>query len=394
MKRQLGFWAALVALLALPASAPATFPGANGMIAFVRAGDIWTVNPDGSGLAQVTSGSAIDDTPAWSADGGTLAFSRRQGDSPGDIWLVRPGSPPARFTNTPAFSEGAPAWAPDGVHLSFSRSCALGGAEEPDCGPYLQMRGTLVVGRTDDPGEYDVALGGGSSWSPNGQQIVFDSGWDAGPLFLANWNGTGVHELPGSDYYDPDVYVGVEFAPSWSPDGTRVAYTRGRQTNGISVTRPDGTGQVHLISAEGGNNAFRPSWSPDGRFIAYSSHTDGEVWVMRADGSDRRAITSGLPSGISSPAWQTLPLPPGTVATPPQAEPGRVLPVPTLVTTNDARCQRFPKVIRNTTTKMIHAQVASRRAKSPVAKRSAIRRLRTLAVQRKSYRAAYRSLCR
>jgi Tol biopolymer transport system component len=382
----LGLIVALLALIALPATALATFPGANGRIAFVSGGDIWTINPDGSGIAQVTSGPALDVNPAWSPDGTTIAFARSQAGVPSDLWTVHPGSAPVRFTNTPDFWEDYPAWSPDGLRLSFSRACALYGPEEPDCGPYLQMRGTIVVGRTDGPGEYTVALGGKSSWSPDGQQIVFDGGWDAGPLFLANWNGTGVHELPGSDYNSPEL-VGVEYAPSWSPDGTIVAYSRGRGTSGISLTRTDGTGIAHLIPAEG-NDASRPEWSPDGRFIAYASQGDGQVWVMRSDGSDRHAITSGLPAGVTSPSWQRLALPPETGA--PVAAPG---PQPGVVN-KDARCARFPRVIRATTAKMIRARKAAHLATTRRARTAAVKRLRALAVQRAKYRAVSQIVCR
>jgi hypothetical protein len=67
-------------LLAAP-PAHATFPGANGKIAFVRAGDIWTMNPDGTNQVNLTNDSAAQRSPAWSADGSKLAFTQPDGSS-------------------------------------------------------------------------------------------------------------------------------------------------------------------------------------------------------------------------------------------------------------------------------------------------------------------------
>src|SRR5262249_49048900 len=70
----------------LSPSANAGFPGENGKIVFhsFRVGNlaIFTANPDGSGVAQLTSGLANDSRPFWSADGTKIAFtSDRDGNS-------------------------------------------------------------------------------------------------------------------------------------------------------------------------------------------------------------------------------------------------------------------------------------------------------------------------
>jgi Tol biopolymer transport system component len=342
-------------------------------------------------MTQFTSGPAIDGAPAWSPDGTTIAFSRQTGSAPSDIWVVRPGSTPQAVTTTPGFWEGSPAWAPDATHMSFSRACAGAGSEA--CGIYPDMRGLLVIRRLADGIEDPVTLAGGSSWSPDGRKIVFDSGWDAGTLSLANADGTGIHEIDGSDWYDPDgAGVGIDYGPSWSPDGTRIAYVRSRGGTGIAVTRPDGTGRLNLIPADG-SNATRPSWSPDGQSIAFSNNGDGEVWVMRADGTDRHAITSGLPSGLSAPDWQPVPIPaPVTPIVAPVV--GITPPSPSVSTgTVDPRCLRYPTLIRATTAKMVVTQGTLTRAKRPAAKRAAVKRLRMLAAQRASYRKALRTRC-
>src|SRR5689334_14052890 len=60
-------------------AARATFPGSGGRIAFVRGGDIWTMNGDGSDQRNLTNTPAQDENhPAWSPDGATIAFDRQR----------------------------------------------------------------------------------------------------------------------------------------------------------------------------------------------------------------------------------------------------------------------------------------------------------------------------
>src|SRR3954471_3203536 len=73
---------------ALPTLASATVSGENGRIAFVRGGDIWTVNRAGTKQVHVTNGSVFDTDPAWSPDGKWIAFTRYRAHGT-DIYRVR-----------------------------------------------------------------------------------------------------------------------------------------------------------------------------------------------------------------------------------------------------------------------------------------------------------------
>ena len=116
--------ALLVALIPEPASpAFAALPGANGLIAFARGGDIWVVHADGTEERQLTSGAANDTDPAWSADGLRVAFSRNR-----DIWVMNTdGTSQRKVTNCATASPECagsdsgfigPTFAPDG-RLAF-----------------------------------------------------------------------------------------------------------------------------------------------------------------------------------------------------------------------------------------------------------------------------------
>ena len=100
-------------------------------------------------------------------------------------------------------------------------------------------------------------------------------------LFTVNPDGSGQLML---------ISGGMNQAPSWKPDGTKIAF--GRRGNAdpsfaIHTINPDGTG-LQKISTDPSNDS-QPTWSPDGTKIAFANSLGGtpEIAVMNADGSNR-----------------------------------------------------------------------------------------------------------
>jgi Tol biopolymer transport system component len=83
---------------------------------------------------------------------------------------------------------------------------------------------------------------------------------------------------------------GMEFDPSWSPDGRRIAYRDSRRginhNDEIYVVDADGTHARNLTHSP--YNEWSPSWSPDGGLISFYS---GELFAMRPDGRHPRSVT-------------------------------------------------------------------------------------------------------
>jgi Tol biopolymer transport system component len=114
-------------------------------------------------------------------------------------------------------------------------------------------------------------------------------------IYTVNPDGSGETNLTN------DAYASYDHQPSWSPDGTKIAFAR--EQNGVSeidVMNADGTGMIGL-----GANGEGPSWSPDGTKIVFTSFRDvnGEIYVMNsADGSGQTNLTS-TPASEEQPAW-------------------------------------------------------------------------------------------
>lgn len=91
--------------------------------------------------------------------------------------------------------------------------------------------------------------------------------------------------------------------PSWSPDGTRIAFASDREgRDSIYVVRLDGRELTRVIHSP--QTDYDPAWSLNGESIAFSSDRDGDfdIYVARSDGSAVEQITDD-PGNDENPTW-------------------------------------------------------------------------------------------
>jgi WD40 repeat protein len=282
-----------------------SLPG--GQIAFQRGAtsEIWMMNADGSGQAQLTSTSAGQFwDPAWSADGRQLATGaivnglRRPVfqaaplntalltvPEPG-VWLMNAdASGLARLALVQQPSAAAPTLSRDGRFVTYVDS----GSGRDIFSAAIALPHPLFQ-LTNRKTDYDPA------WSPTGKTIAFTNAQN-GPshqhIFMMNRDGSG--RVPvGSD-------TAENYSPAWSPGGDRLAFARAVPGSPSQLfVMGAGGGGARLVTATAADN---PSWSPEGARIAFTALLPNgrrEIRVINADGTGEHRIATDA----DEPAWR------------------------------------------------------------------------------------------
>ena len=296
-----------------------TFSPSGAAIAYAAAGDadaagIWVVEGEGGDATHrrvAGPAGAQVNTPAWSADGGTLIYnaidmgrsvlrgvSAQRGAGAGsssgpggveearvltaedeDVFPFRAASTTEGFFYT---GDGRIRHrAPDGGQvrdIPFTATVTL------DREPYTRRPRDLTA-----PGPFAVRGIVSPAVSPDGRQIAFSALGDL-------W----VHKIDGeTERITDDRWV--ETDPAWSPDGLRLAFSSDRDGTLDLYIWHAGDGAIERVTE--GAGATLAAWSPDGLRLAFagSGYQVGISVAELATGSVRE-IRSGL-NGAGRPSW-------------------------------------------------------------------------------------------
>ena len=281
------FGLAVAALVALPnvvptvASAeelPVTGSIVYGRIDQVAGGftggpqDLWVDIPSGADLdifsrtvqdgeeSAIAESSFQEDAPRWAPDGESVAYSS---DESGffQIYVKTPGEQPRQITSGPR-DYFIPSWSPDG------RSMVAMGCADAVCRIYRMHRnGSGVVAITRGPSDYFP------EWSPDGKWILFtrhdpQEPYEAFHLYLVRPDGSFIKRISTGSLEG--------FSPRWSPDGKQIAFSASGPADGsgfvsthIYVMDRDGSNHRRLTVDERVDDYY-PCWSPDGSRVAFS----------------------------------------------------------------------------------------------------------------------------
>ena len=230
--------------------------------------DIYVMNSDGSGLEQVTKEPTLDRMPSWSPEGTRIAFSKvdisqmfssasasssatsmRDSSNEAGIYTIRADGTDLRQLTDDGLDED-PAWSPDGKTVAFGRLTKANGSIYT-----VNADGGGLRQHTDPPeGFWDS----GPSWSPDGTRIAFTRTSGERPnrpdVFTMNTDGTNRRKVTGE--------TEGAYSPDFSPDGESIVFVGWKGGNKLYVMNADGTGVRRLTKTQGGIMEDAPDWQP------------------------------------------------------------------------------------------------------------------------------------
>jgi Tol biopolymer transport system component len=273
---------------------------------------IYVINPDGSGLKQLTFGS-YEDMPRWSPDRSQIVFvAETLSTSLGSaMWIMNAdGSNWRPVKYIPEYSLALtgeyPCWAPDGKKIAFDwcTHCEYG-LMIPDIYVMdltIEVVNQLTYGEGDNG--YPIGSNGYPTWSPDGTKIFFNSsrydsinGTIAG-IFSMNPDGSDVQKIIVSS-----PTIGFHVSASISPDGKKLVFVQG-DTSGsaLFVSNINGANIIKITDPPIGTSVRLPRWSSDNKRIEFisGSGTGAGIFVVNTDGTNLLKLETGTINAIDS----------------------------------------------------------------------------------------------
>lgn len=245
---------------------------------------VFSVNPDGSDLRQLTNIREGIGDPAISPNGKLIVFV---GDESKSLYVMNADGEQIQNVYRTTTEVGWPSWSFDSQKIVFASG--------------VNGYKNLFIMNADGTGVEQItnvlANDLAPSFSSDGNQIAFSSTrsgtWEIYKLSLPSGEIVKLTNLN-----DPDG----QGWPSWSPDNSRMVFESLGDSNSRDVftMNADGTQVTNITN----NSAYEgaPVWSPDGMHIAFASDQDGslDIYIMQSDGSKTTRLTTIWAWG---PSW-------------------------------------------------------------------------------------------
>ena len=252
--------------------------------------DIWTMSPSGGGGTRLTSFTGTENAPVWSPDHKHIAFERVRNGLV-DIYLMDADGTHKRWARPTSaqYTINSPSWSPDGSHLLVQ-------AWVQQIRPYVA--------------KLDLATGNLTLVAPAGvfgqeaRYPIYDK--DGTSIFYVDASLQNIRRFtPGGA--DAAVLTGGSYLGDLaiSPDGTRLAYYSYVGTSNSEIYVLNLATSVVKRLTNQSKNDYNPTWSPDGTKLAFASNRSGklQIYTMNSStGGSLLKITSKT-YGAYRPAW-------------------------------------------------------------------------------------------
>jgi TolB protein len=266
-------------------------PGiAASRLLLVSGGRVYRIDSDGEALTPLTPAGQTSLSPAWSPEGGRIAFTQL-GQGRGPVVVQSLGSGAAmQVPGTATALNITPTFSPDGRLVAYAHS------DENGTDVYLANVADRCCAQRLTVGRFADNLS--PTFSPDGRRIAFVS-TRAGPpqIYVMATDGTDQELLAPFDY----GATGSSNAPEWSPDGANVVFHR-EVAGSPQLFLVDVSGRrVRQLTSAGRNED--PTWGPDGRHITFVSDRSGirQLWVIDVETGRVRQLKT--PGAARLPAW-------------------------------------------------------------------------------------------
>ena len=256
--------------------------------------EIFTVGPHGGHRRRLTF-RGESEGPRWGPFGHRIVYTHRTARGGSQIWVMnRHGGGKRRLSSSGQHSDWAPDFAPNARRVVFVRwDGRPGGDTDLAIYTFSSHRTTRL-----HVGSGFRLIAGAPSWSPDGRTIAFTganklatSDEPQRDLFTVHPDGTGLTQITHTPHWAED-------APSWSPHGSRLVYSRvGGARAGVFCEELD------TIDPNGGSRARVPvgcdalgaTWTPGGRRLLADLGRPRHrgLWSTALDGHHQRFIVSG-----------------------------------------------------------------------------------------------------